>query len=290
VRSAAGIERVGLFSSCLPGWDLQRVIELARSLELRGLEWGAGPGEAVDPGIDGEALRERCHGAGLAVSGLSVQDPSVSAVTPRRALPYVRLADSLAAAYIRLFAPPYQGGSVVRELQRARGGIDAVVESAGALGIAVLIETAPATLAPTPELAVSLVEHHAPAHAGVLYDPGNTVIEGYVAPALAAARLGAHLRHVHVKNIAWGRRSGIWAWRYAALSAGLLDWREVLSGLAGAGYTGGFSLDHLSRRPTPSAIRAETEHLARLIDEPSASDRPRGHPTSKGAVPSPASV
>ena len=47
-----------------------------------------------------------------------------------------------------------------------------------------------------------LVERHPPERAGVLYDPGNTAIEGYLSPALTIARLGRHLRHVHVKNIA----------------------------------------------------------------------------------------
>ena len=100
-----------------------------------------------------------------------------------------------------------------------------------------LVETSPTTLAPAPELALTLVERQPPERAGVLYDPGNMVIEGYLAPALAVARLGPYLRHVHVKNIAWAQRGNVWRWRHAILTRGILDWRAIRQvGLAsGAG-------------------------------------------------------
>jgi sugar phosphate isomerase/epimerase len=198
------------------------------------------------------------------------------------------LSESLGARYVRLFAPAYTGGSLARELKRTRAGLDAVVDVAAAEGIIVLVETAPGTLAPTPELAASLVAHHSPKRAGVLYDPGNTVIEGYVAPALAAASLGPHLHHVHVKNIGWVPKRGSWQWRYAALSDGLLDWGGVLAALDAAGYAGGFSIDHLRGRPTLTALRAETELLCELVHQVSRREAKRS--TAKGALPLPASV
>jgi sugar phosphate isomerase/epimerase len=182
-----------------------------------------------------------------------------------------------------LFAPPYRGGSIAIEQRRARAGLDAVVERAGAEDIAVLIETSPGTLAPTAGLAAALVEHHAPERAGVLFDPGNTVIEGYLSPALAVARLGAHLHHVHVKNIAWRKVAGAWAWRYAPLSGGMVAWPEVLGALAAAGYRHGLSIDHLSAKPTPHRLRVETEQLRALVQR-------TNHSTKKGGAPSPATA
>jgi sugar phosphate isomerase/epimerase len=280
VTGGAVSERVGLFSSSVRGFDAGQVIELAASLRLGSIEWGAGPGEAIERPRDAHELGQLCRASGLAVSGLCVQDPEVSLATPRAARPYVHLSASLGADFVRLFAPPYQGGRLTRELRRVRAGLDAVVDMAAAVGVAALVETAPETLAPTPGLAVSLVEHHPPERAGVLYDPGNTVIEGYLAPPLAAACLKPHLRHVHVKNIAWGRRSGRWEWRYATLTGGFLDWRGVLSSLAGAGYTGSFSIDHLSGKPSLAALRAETQLLRKLVREASAPKVPPNHSTT----------
>jgi sugar phosphate isomerase/epimerase len=291
LTGATGGERLGLFSSCLPGWDAQHVIEVARSLQFACVEWGAGPGQALESSHDAASLRDHCAAAGIAISGLSVQDQDVTVTTPRRALPYLRLASGLGARFVRLFAPPYRGGSLAREQRRAREGLDAVVEHAAQAKIAVLIETSPATLAPTPGLAAALVEHQAPRHAGVLFDPGNNVIEGYLHPALAVAQMGAHLHHLHVKNIAWSKASGRWAWRHASLTGGMVVWPELLAALAAAGYRGGFSIDHLSGRPTRGRLRSEIEGLRALLSE--ALVRLEVHTsdaTEEGATRSPASA
>jgi sugar phosphate isomerase/epimerase len=284
---AASSDPVGLFSSCLPGWDAGQVIEIARSLRFGVIEWGAGPRQAVELGQDGASLRERCAATGVGISGLSVQDEEVTVTTPRRALPYLRLASALGARFIRLFAPPYTGGTLVGEQRRARRGLDAIVEHAAAEGLAVLIETSPGTLASTPGLAAALVDHQAPERAGILFDPGNTVIEGYMRPALAVARMGPHLHHLHVKNIAWRRVSGGWAWGYASLTGGMLVWPDILEALTAAGYRGGYSIDHLSGKPTRNRLRIETEGLRALLASASGATHDS---VEKGATPSPASA
>ena len=288
---AEGRDPVGLFSSCLPGWDAAQVIEIARALQFDVIEWGVGAGHAVELGQDAAALRKRCAAAGVGLSGVSVQDAEATLAAPRRALPYLRLASALGARFIRLFAPPYQGGSLAVEQRTARDGLDAIVKEAREEGMAVLIETSPATLAPTPGLAAALVDHQPPERAGILFDPGNTVIEGYVHPALAVARMGPHLHHVHVKNIAWRNGSDGWTWRHASLTGGMLAWPDILAALAGAGYRGGYSIDHLSGKPTRGRLRSETEALRALLRNASPpAGRAANGSTEKGATPSPASA
>lgn len=286
---AAGSDPVGLFSSCLPGWDARQVIEIARALQFAVIEWGAGPHQAVELGQDGASLRERCAAAGVGISGLSVQDEAVTVTAPQRALPYVRLASALGARFIRVFAPPYTGGSLVAEQRRARHGLDAIVEHAAPDGVAVLIETSPATLASTPGLAAALVDHQAPERAGILFDPGNTVIEGYLRPPLAVAVMGPHLHHLHVKNIAWRKLSQGWAWRHASLTDGVLVWPDILAALSAAGYRRGYSIDHLGGKPTRGRLRSETEELRALLHDASVSAAGAARDsTEKGATPSPA--
>lgn len=286
-----GPDPLGLFSSCLPGWDARQVIEVARALEFGVIEWGVGASQAVELSHDAAGLREQCAAAGVRISGVSVQDEDVTLAVPRRALPYLRLASALGARFIRLFAPPYEGGSLDEEQRTAREGLDAIVEDAAAEGLSVLIETSPATLAPTPGLAAALVDHQAPERAGILFDPGNTVIEGYVHPALAVARMGPHLHHVHVKNIAWRKGSGGWAWRHASLTGGMLAWPDILAALTAAGYRGGYSIDHLSGKPTRGRLRSETVALrALLADASSPAGRATNDSTEKGVPPSPASA
>jgi sugar phosphate isomerase/epimerase len=196
-----------------------------------------------------------------------VQDPELTLANARRATGQVTLAATLGAGHLRLLAPPYGGGLLSRERRRSAAGVDALVELAAPLGLAVLVETAPATLAPSPELAATLVERHPPTRAGVLYDPGNMAIEGSLMPQLSVARLGRHLRHVHVKNISWSRHAGCWRWQHDSLRAGILDWAVILAQLATARYGGMFSIDHLGGDASPTRLCSERNVLCALLED-----------------------
>jgi sugar phosphate isomerase/epimerase len=264
-QDGRSLRRIGVFSACLPGWSAARVVGVASSLGLSCVEWAYGRGQAIDRAGAGPQIRELCEAAGLQSGGLAVQDPEVTLATPRRAAKHVALAAALGAPHVRLLAPVYHGGSLRREQERVRTGLERLVELAAPVGVAVLVETSPTTLAPAPELAMSLVERQPPERAGVLYDPGNMVIEGHLAPAVAIARLGPYLRHVHVKNIAWARRAEVWRWRHASLAAGILDWRVIVHELAAARYPGRFSIDHLGGEVSARKLASESAFLDALV-------------------------
>jgi sugar phosphate isomerase/epimerase len=279
------LDRIGVFSACLPGWSPSRVVNVATSLGLSSVEWAIGRGQAIERADSGGKIRELCETAGLRSAGLAVQDPEVTLATPRRAAKHVALAAVLGAPHVRLLAPTYQGGSLRREQERVRTGLDRLIELAFPQGVAVLVETSPTTLAPAPELALTLVERQPPERAGVLYDPGNMVIEGYLAPALAVARLGPYLRHVHVKNIAWAQRGNVWRWRHASLTRGILDWRAIVHELVAARYPGLFSIDHLGGEASARKLGLESAFLRKLVAAES-----RSTANTRGAAKSPASA
>jgi sugar phosphate isomerase/epimerase len=247
-----------LFSSALPGWEPARVAAAARSVGVSVVEWGVGPGQALEsPRAAARALRN----VDVAAGGVCVQGGAASLTAPARLAPFAALAQELDASHVRVFAPAHR----THARERAREGLEQAAGIAAAHGVALLVETSPGTIAPSTAHARALVEGLPPERAGVLYDPGNMVIEGHVAPALAVAELGPYLRHVHVKNVAWHRRGGAWSWSHAALDSGLVDWAVVLAALRRAGYAGRLSLDHLGGRPTLALLRREVELLERLL-------------------------
>src|ERR1700753_1922165 len=169
---AAGFERIALCSSCLPGWDADRVLRAAVELGFGAVEWGVGPGQAIEDPACADELAEHCRGAGVRTVGVSVQDPAVRLSSPVRTTgAYLRLAAALGAGYVRLFAEPHRGGSVAAPQRRHRAALDRLVELAAPGHVRVLVETSPGTLAASPELALSLVGHQPARRAGVLYDP-----------------------------------------------------------------------------------------------------------------------
>jgi sugar phosphate isomerase/epimerase len=263
-----GRGRIALFSSCLPGWSAERVLATAAELGFDAVEWGVGPGQAIADSDRGTELAERCRAQGVRTIGLSVQDPGVRLTASGRATAaHLRLATTLGAGHIRLFAEAYRGGGVAAQQRRHRLAVDRLVERAAGDRVRVLVETSPGTLAASPELAMALVAHQPPRLAGVLYDPGNMVIEGDLGPGIAVALLGRHLAHVHVKNIRWTRAGGAWRWRYASLQDGRVRWREVIERLRSARYAGWYSLDHLPGRATAAALRSESARFADLLHD-----------------------
>jgi sugar phosphate isomerase/epimerase len=247
-----------LFSSALPGWDPTRVAGAARAVGLTTVEWGVGPGQALEsPGRAASALRD----LGVRAGGVCVQGGAASLTAPTRLEPFAALAAAVGAPHVRVFAPAHRG----QARERAHEGVARAAEIAAAHGVALLVETSPGTIAPSTAQARALVDGLSPERAGVLYDPGNMAIEGHVDPALAVEELGPYLRHVHVKNIAWRRLGGAWTWRHARLDAGLVDWHDVLAALRRAGYDGRLSLDHLGGRPTLALLRREVEVLRALL-------------------------
>jgi sugar phosphate isomerase/epimerase len=233
------------------------------------VEWGVGPGQAIAGPEDGRDVAERCRAAGMRTVGLSVQDPAVRLTAPpRTAAAYLTLAGELGAGHVRLFAEPHRGGGLAGQQRRHRQALDRLVERAAPDRVRVIVETSPGTLAASPELAMALVSHQPAKLAGVLYDPGNMVIEGDLGPGLAIAVLGRHLAHVHVKNIRWARAGGDWRWRYAPLDDGRVRWPEVIERLRQARYSGWYSLDHLPGRATAAVLRHESARLAELLAGP----------------------
>jgi sugar phosphate isomerase/epimerase len=261
-----GTDRIALFSSCLPGWSAERVLETASELGFGAVEWGVGPGQAIEDPDRAAQLAERCRARGVRTVGVSVQDPAVRLTAPVGvAAAYLRLATALGAGYLRLFAEPHRGGGVAAQQRRHRHALDRLVERAAGDRVRVLVETSPDTLAASPELALALVAQQPAKLAGVLYDPGNMVIEGDLGAGIAVALLGRHLAHVHVKNMRWTRAGGAWSWRYAPLDGGRVDWPEVVERLRRAGYAGWYSLDHLPGRATAVALRNESARLGELL-------------------------
>ena len=256
--------RLAVFSSATPGWSAGRVVAAAQALGVSAVEWGAGPGQALTRRDDARRAAELCAPLRLRCSGLSVQDRGATLAQPARATRYLALAAELGAPHIRLFPPRYDGG-LARAQDRARAAVDRLVERAAPDGLRVLVENAPGTIAPSPQLVLELVAHHDPDRVGVLYDPGNTVLEGHVAPSLALEQLGGYLAHVHLKNVAWRRQAGAWELGYTSLRGGILDVPAVLAALRRARYRGHVAVDHLRGRPTLAELRLELRYLGGLL-------------------------
>jgi sugar phosphate isomerase/epimerase len=250
----------------LRGWAPSLIGDVVAAAGFDAVEWAVGPGQVLD--TPERAVRELpplMARHELDAVCVTVQGGAASLLDPLGLRPFLELAELLGAPYVRVFPPDFQRGSLADATARARSGLEEAVELARPHGVAILIEVCPGTVAPSTAQARALVGGCPAERAGVLYDPGNMVIEGHVSPRVAIAELGDRLRHVHVKNVAWRRQADGWRWRHAQLTRGLLDWGEILAELDRAGYPGLLALDHIAGRPTLAGVNRDAEILRRAV-------------------------
>ncbi|HEY1479644.1 MAG TPA: sugar phosphate isomerase/epimerase family protein [Gaiellales bacterium] len=263
-------DRLCLLSSALRQTPANVVAERAAEAGFGSIEWGIGPAEASNgTPAEAESLRELSAAHGLSIAGVCVQGGPASLEEPSTIRPVATFAAELGAPFLRVWAPAYRGGSIASELDRARGLVSRAIEITDMLGVVLLVENAPDSLAPSTTLARELLEGQDPGAVGVLFDPANGLIEGRLDARLAIADLGPYLHHVHVKNIAWTREDETWSWRYAALAEGMLDWPDTLAALGASGYEGLLSFDHLVCEPTVAGLRESADALRALVAETS---------------------
>jgi sugar phosphate isomerase/epimerase len=245
----------------------QVIAERARDAGFSAIEWGIGPGHAATATrAEAAKLAQLSAFNGLEVAGVCVQGGPASLDKPASIKTVAAFAAELGAPFVRVWAPAFAGGSLASAQSQARASLAKAVEITAQAGVVLLVENAPASIAPSTTLVRELIEAHAPEQVGVLWDPGNGLMEGHLEAELAIAELGDYLQHVHVKNIVWRRTDGVWTWSYSSLATGLLDWPSTFAALRTAGYGGRVSLDHLSGAATVAGLRRERKALHALVE------------------------
>jgi len=146
----------------------------------------------------------------------------------------IRLARDLGAPGISLEPggplPPGVDRRAAMELYR--DGLRRVLPVAEECGVDLLVEPEPHLLIERPEEFEELLEGFSHPRLALNFDIGHFYCVG-VDPAAAARRLAAHIRHVHLEDIAPSREH-----RHLAPGRGAIDFAAVLGALRDAGYSG----------------------------------------------------
>ncbi|WP_336207081.1 sugar phosphate isomerase/epimerase family protein [Nonomuraea sp. LPB2021202275-12-8] len=268
--------RLGVCSACLPDLAPDEAAGAAAAAGYAGIEWRVSA-ETGSPGPahfltnnrctlrptrdDIRRARELCDRAGLAVIGLSGYVPAGDLQGVEHLM---RLAAEAGTPRIRLWAPRMTDGGFRQALGQGIEFFDKVAVLAGRFGVQALLEMHQRTICPSTALAMQVVGHLPPHLVGVVYDPGNGVVEGSEDPRMALQILGEHLAHVHIKNVAFERPEGggPWRHRWMPMDDGLLDVPAILRLLESTGYRGWVSVEDFSTdRPPREALAFNAAYL-----------------------------
>jgi sugar phosphate isomerase/epimerase len=265
-----------------PEHDLEQTAELAASLGFDGLEWRVtkktpepiteisywrGNRSTVDvDNIEADLPRAKRiadqHGLAMPILGTYLRCHEFDMIARVMAA-----AASVGCRKLRVGVPPYDGSRPYPELyEEAVRDYARVAALAAKHGVQACIEMHMDTITPSAGLAHRIVSHFDPAHVGVIFDPGNMVVEGYEQYQMALELLAPYLSHVHAKNCLWkqvGEEAGVakWQWKMAAVKQGQTDWQRAVAALMKVGYDGWLSFEDFSEGETGAKLAEGLAYL-----------------------------
>jgi len=267
--------KISLYSLSLSDRTPVQVVELAKKYGCDGIEWWCRENGHVDRANLEKSAKEISSimdGSELEVAGLSPYfDFSENKDILARLF---EAAQILGARNIRCHSYAFTGEIPVQELmRRQRGWLEAVViPEAQRAGVRIMIEQHHNQICCTPNACRELVDGLPEENIGVIFDPGNSLFEGYTRPEYAISVIGKYLSHVHVKSarpvaekgaVPSGRR---YPMEFGAIASGDLDYEKIVAVLKAKGFDGFLSLEALDGRPGEQKMEQDILFLRKLVD------------------------
>lgn len=277
--------KYAVFTVMCPECDLEQTASLAESLGFDGLEWRVTK-KAPEPitevsywsanrstvGIDDVAAElgrakeiADAHGLAMPMLGTYMKCSDLDVVDAA-----MQAAAAVGCPKLRVGPPRYDGSRPYQDLfEGAVGDFEKVAKLARKHKVQACIEMHMGNITPSAGLAHRLVSRFDPAEVGVIFDPGNMVVEGFENYQMALELLGPYLSHVHAKNCNWvkaGEEAGVakWEWKMAAVKQGQADWTAIVAALKKVGYDGWLSFEDFSEGETGTKLSEALAYLKAL--------------------------
>lgn len=267
--------KFSVFTASTPEWAPAEAATVLSGQGWDGVEWRVtDQEEAAEPGFWAG------NRATWPLTGLEERLPDIARITQEAGLEfsalggYTRCHDranvervlaataALGAQRVRV-TMPWLGEGDYRDLFAAtRDDLAWAADRAAHHGVAVLVELHHRTIVASASAALRLLDGLDPAHAGVIHDIGNLIIEGYEDPLASFQMLGPYLAHVHVKNVAWQRNESGWSHDWAPLREGQADLEAYFRALVAHGYDGWVTVEDFStEQPLADRTRDNLAYL-----------------------------
>lgn len=178
-------------------------------------------------------------------------------------LPIFEAADRLGTKGVRVsLGPPLDGTRPYHTAaEETKRGLEKFIKVTQPFKAKALFEIHFKTLISSPSLAYLLLKSFDPAKLGVIFDPGNMIIEGREDWKVGVEVIKDYLGHVHIKNASW-QKEGKWNWILNELEEGMVALEEVLNALISINYNGYLSNENLCGVILPGATGFIGEKLS----------------------------
>lgn len=251
----------------------EQIVETCVKAGVQGIEWGLGaPENAVADAIQMKHLTEE---AGLEIVSF------INAGILWKTDDIRRWSEAVLAGGGKMlrvahpwFAWDYneslhQPDDFMTLVEKSKEGLARLMELGREYGIRYVLETHKGSCFASPLMVPMVLKEFDPRYCGVIYDPANTLLEGFVLPRIAVEVMKEYIAYLHVKNLMFkekissGGRPQL-AVEKRPVDKGAIDYVEVMFALKLHNWDGWFSFEEfVASDPADAAeeVKQGIEHL-----------------------------
>jgi len=268
--------KISVYSLSASDKKVQEVIELAKKYQCDGIEWWCREKAHIDPtDLKNSAMNvsKMMDDSGLECAGLApyFNFNETSDYIGR----IFETACILKTRNVRCHSHIFDGNESVEELmKKQRTWLEKIVlPEAEKFDIRLNIEQHHYNICCTANACRQLVDGLPERHFGIIFDPGNSAVEGFTRPEYFISVCGKYLAHVHAKNckqieIREGAISGRkYKMEFGSLEEGDIDWVAIIKALQKANFQGFVSLEALDKRPSELKFQQDIVFLQNALKQ-----------------------
>lgn len=270
------IMKVSVYSLSASDKKPVEVVHLAKRYNCDGIEWWCRESAHIDLLNLMSSAREVSKitsESGLLCAGIA---PYFKYNEPREYLSKIfEAARILNTRNVRCHSYPFDGSTPVEDLiKKQRKWLEEVVlPEAEKADVRVNIEQHHNMICCTPNACRDLVDGLPEKNIGIIFDPGNSAVEGFTRPEYSISVFGKYLAHVHVKNCKQTQTTGRavsgrkYKMEFGSVAEGDLDWKSIIAALQKSGFNGFISLEALDKRPSEKKVEEDIVYLQKILSE-----------------------
>lgn len=268
--------KISVYSLSASDKKVSEVIELAKKYQCDGIEWWCRENAHIDLTDlinSAKQVSKMMEDSGLLCAGLA---PYFKYNETKDYISKIfEAACILKTKNVRCHSYSFDGSIPFDELiQKQRRWFEQVVlPEAERFDVRLNIEQHHNHICCTPNACRALVDGLPEKHFGIIFDPGNSAVEGFTRPEYSISVFGKYLAHVHVKNckqvsVSEGAVSGRrYKMEFGSLAEGDLDWPAIIKTLAKTGFDGFLSLEALDKRPSEKKFEEDIPFLHNALKQ-----------------------
>ena len=254
-------------------YSVEEIADVAAQAGAQGIEWGLSKIE--NAASEAAAMQKATQAAGLEIVSFINAGPLWKTDEIRR------WSEAIAASggHVMRVAHPWfawdynesihQPDDFMTLVNMTREGLAKLMDMGKEFDIKYVMETHPGSCFASPLTVPWLLKDFDPRYCGLIFDPANTILEGFVRLRGAVELMNDYIAYIHVKNLAFKETVNengkhIFATERRTVDCGMLDYTELMFALKLQKWDGWLSFEEFVNKDAQQIVTEVSNGIAHL--------------------------